>query len=543
MAHMYPRKLYEPDLKSKAEKRVFAALEDALDDGWDVFHSAGWMLRSKEEGAFDGEIDFVLCHPEQPIICLEVKGGGIECNHGQWYGIHDGKREQIKDPFQQAIDHRYALDKKLGGMPGKGGGKLAIGHAVAFPDIPVHKLVLAPDAPNELIIDKNEVVEIGASIERICAYHRGSKDGKVAPGKTGAEKLRSILAPEIRIEVPMVRHFMDEHEELITLTHEQAKLLHKFGSNRRMVVTGPAGSGKTMLALAHAERLVRKGQRVLFICFNRALRDELRTKYQKEENLLINTFHSACLALAKKAEIPLSSDDKSAPLTQDYWDTELPLALSAAIEKLGPQYDALIVDEGQDLNDDWLEALVGTLKDPDKAHIWLFMDDNQRVFDSNLKPPQGYMRFDLTVNCRNTQAIHREVMKKYTGEVEIEAIGPDGRELELIHTDDAPTTVAAVIAGLCDKEEVPPQDIVVLSSHNIEKSAVAAHGAGKYTYVKEPKPLGPYIRFSSIRGFKGLESPVVILCELEDIDDGSLDKQLYVAFSRARNHVVVVAPG
>ena len=64
-----------------------------------------------------------------------------------------------------------------------------------------------------------------------------------------------------------------------------------------------------------------------------------------------------------------------------------------------------------------------------------------------------------------------------------------------------------------------------------------------YEFVDEPKPLGDFIRFASIRGFKGLESPVVVLCELEDLDDETIDQQLYVGFSRARNHCVVVAPG
>ena len=56
--------------------------------------------------------------------------------------------------------------------------------------------------------------------------------------------------------------------------------------------------------------------------------------------------------------------------------------------------------------------------------------------------------------------------------------------------------------------------------------------------------LFPYkhVFFSSIRAFKGLESPVVILCELEDIDDMTQKQQLYVAISRARNHCVVVLP-
>jgi superfamily I DNA/RNA helicase len=47
------------------------------------------------------------------------------------------------------------------------------------------------------------------------------------------------------------------------------------------------------------------------------------------------------------------------------------------------------------------------------------------------------------------------------------------------------------------------------------------------------------VYFSSIRGFKGLEAPVVILCELEDLEDAR-EQQLYVAISRARNHCVMV---
>ena len=202
MAQMYPRTLHEPDLKSRAEKKVFAALEGALDDSWEVFHSAGWLIRDKKKGTKDGEIDFVLCHPEQGVLCLEVKGGGLDCNHGEWHRTEGGKRERMSDPFQQALDHRYALKRKLGGMVGKGGEKLRIGHALAFPDISVHKLVLAPDAAREIVIDRNDMAEIGSAVERALAFHAGSEKPLTAPGSGGINKIREILAPELRIEIP-----------------------------------------------------------------------------------------------------------------------------------------------------------------------------------------------------------------------------------------------------------------------------------------------------------------------------------------------------
>ena len=118
MARMYPRTLIDAEVESDGEKQVFAVLRDGLPDAWDAYHSASWMLRDPGEGALDGEIDFVLCHPDQGILCLEVKGGGIECRFGEWSRLIDGKRQRVKDPFKQALDHRYALGRQLDRLDG-----------------------------------------------------------------------------------------------------------------------------------------------------------------------------------------------------------------------------------------------------------------------------------------------------------------------------------------------------------------------------------------------------------------------------------------
>ena len=99
MALMYPRTLLASDVKSEAEEYVFEQLRDQLDDEWECFHSASWMIKDPRQGAKDGEIDFVIAHPDKGIVCLEVKGGGIECRHGEWFRIEKGQRERMKDPF------------------------------------------------------------------------------------------------------------------------------------------------------------------------------------------------------------------------------------------------------------------------------------------------------------------------------------------------------------------------------------------------------------------------------------------------------------
>lgn len=542
MARTYPRTLLESELKSKGEKRVFEALRDGLDDSWEVFHSVGWVGRDHAEGSIDGEIDFVLLKAGEPILCVEVKGGGIECRHGEWFRLIDGKQERVRDPFAQAMDHRYDLERLIEGLDGWTEGKPLIGHGLWFPDITVHELVLAPDAPPELICDRNDLEDPQAAIERLIAYHRGSRDKRRAPGEKSLEALRDLLAPELRIEVPMASEFLDEEAELITLTHQQALLLNRFAADPRMAIRGYAGSGKTMIAIEQAKRLARNGKRVLYVCFNKALRDHLRER-QERSGLEIWNFHGLCVNRASIAEVelPKYAKDEAPP---EFYSDELPLALIEAAERGGPKYDAILVDEAQDFHTQWLEALTTLLEDPDEGPIWLFLDDNQQVYGATLEIPKEYRPFDLTVNCRNTQAIHREVIKKYDGEVEPEALGPEGREVELILTDDQPQAVGALIADLCGPQEVPPQDVVVLSAHNRKRSQVGSSKLpGPYKFVEEPVAVGPYIRFGSIRGYKGLESPVVILCELEDLDEKTRDHQLYVGISRARNHCVIVAPG
>ena len=539
MARMFPRTLFDADVKSEAERKAFNALRDGLGDDWDVFHSASLIVRDRRAGAEDDETDFVLCHPGRGIIALEVKGGGIECRHGEWFRIEGGKQVRTRDPFGVALDHKHNLRRKIEALDGWGDAALRFCSAVWFPDITVHELVLAPDAPSELILDRHDLADPAPAVERVVAFQAGREDGRRAPGPKGAQMLRDLLAPEVSIRVPMAAAFSDEEEQLVHLTYEQAALLRQLGRNRRMAIHGCAGSGKTMLAVERAKRLAEDGKDVLFVCFNRGLRDYLAER-ERRSGIAFFTFHSLCVHAAKKAKVALTEHEGTPP--QSYWDDELPAALMAAMDD-GGAYDAVFVDEAQDLHDDWLDALESTLRDPDVGFLWLFLDDNQRIYDQTLTVPKDFLRWDLTVNCRNTQAIHKEVMKLYEGEIRPEVRGPAGRDVELLRSDDQPRTVAGVLERLCGREEVLPQDVVVLSSHAAAKSEVASRGkAGRFTFTDKRGQLGPNVFFSSIRGFKGLESPVVVLCELEDLDDATRDQQLYVALSRAKNHCVIVAP-
>src|SRR5690606_6411963 len=122
-------------------------------------------------------------------------------------------------------------------------------------------------------------------------------------------------------------------------------------------IEGCAGSGKTMLALEKARQLAGQGFDVLLLCFNAPLAEYL---YERApEGVSVFHFHGLCKHLAKEAGIGYRAHRSE----EEYYNEVLPNMLLDAIDELGPQYDALIVDEGQDFRDTWWEILAFLLRD------------------------------------------------------------------------------------------------------------------------------------------------------------------------------------
>lgn len=136
MARMIPLQ-YDEATTSSAEKRVFHLLENDPDTAqWFVLHSMG--LSKRRIGAY-GEIDFVVLIPTGGVICLEIKGGRVSCNHGAWqttdrFGV---VAKLSKSPFMQAREGMFALlhavQRKFG--QGSDASHCVFGYAVVFPDV------------------------------------------------------------------------------------------------------------------------------------------------------------------------------------------------------------------------------------------------------------------------------------------------------------------------------------------------------------------------------------------------------------------------
>jgi superfamily II DNA or RNA helicase len=145
--------------------------------------------------------------------------------------------------------------------------------------------------------------------------------------------------------------------------------------NPRVFFEGPAGTGKTMLAIESARRGKAENRHLLFLCFNRLLGLWLRNQTTAlSPDVNVGTLHRHMLEVAN-LEPPAHTNN-------NFWEKELP---ERAIEQLLKEntdrymFDELILDETQDLlRPQYMDFLDLSLKGGLAAGRWRCFGDLER---------------------------------------------------------------------------------------------------------------------------------------------------------------------
>lgn len=552
-----------------AEQMVIERVREAMPPDYRVYPNVHWVSRTRVGGrARDGETDLIIAHPERGLLIVEVKGGSIQRDaRGRWYS---GAHELKPPPFEQAMTSKYAILGKLREHPDWPRSDPRAGHAVAFPDVDLASLpsgarVLGTDAPTDIVLDGTALetaTSTRAGIERAYAYWLGDGGGDRVPlGDSGMALLDRLFEPQLVLRPLLRRQIRQETEELVALTRAQYDVLDHLRGVRRASIAGPAGSGKTMLAVEKARRLVAEGFRVLLLCFNQPLAVYLAAELALQRGtgrLDVYTFHELCLQMGREAGVLA---DEPAVKDETWWNTTLPRALDAAVQTIGGRYHAVIVDEGQDFAREWLETLPFLLVEPWEDVFYVYHDPSQALYRPDMTDTLDLEGSFIPDNCRNPGPVHELASRFYTGPDTIVALRDSGRAPELMTAEDERETVEAVrrtLHGLVHDEGVLPGQICILTAGSLRSSPVwrqRVYGNevlwnGSYDDAGVSLGLAPdaqpeqppdVVLFDSIRRFKGLEREVVILVELR-ADDPRLGQFLYVGMTRALHHLIVIAP-
>ena len=559
MARMYPELvgLEERDNpKLRAEIVVYDCLEDQLDDDWHVFYGVQWTATFPgQRKTRDGEVDFVLAHPEWGIILMEVKGGLVTFvpESNTWYSVSQGNHENpIADPFRQVMICRSGMrglfrDRLRTKKP------VHLMRSVCFPDSTVQGSELPGHAPRALIIDGTDLDDLPAKLAEVSRFWnhvRSPGEGWVS-FEDALRVLQEVHSANFQTRRSVGLLIRENTRVFQKLTEEQQATMDELEENPRLLVRGCAGSGKTLLAVAAAERLAEHHSRVLLVCFNDMLAADPTRRLRHQPRITVGAFHDVCLALGREAGLPIGEVPTRAEAQAEYFDSCPGWALTAVERHPALRFGAVVVDEGQDFEGHWWTVLRHALRDPQNSPFYVFYDDNQVLYTERSMALEhefgAFMKRRLRTNLRNTASIHDESIGFYEGHGQLVARGPKGAPVEYLALegmDDLSSVLAEVVLQLVEHEDVRPDQIMVLTLRGSTSTRLrnlrqlANLSFGEFSARRRTD-----LSWSTVRKFKGLESPVLILVEPDqDVlgSDRSKD-MLYVAITRARSYLLVLA--
>ena len=311
----------------------------------------------------------------------------------------------------------------------------------------------------------------------------------------------------------------------------------------RLWVQGTAGSGKTQLALKELRLAKANNKTAMYICFNRPLVDAMKLSAPEPNNCM--TFHELADLLSKQLRQEINYQKEGVfPRLAQY--------LVENISLLKEQLDVLVVDEGQDFERSWADALITIVKE-DGRIIWL-EDPSQDLYGRWQTNWPNWVKISSPINYRSPQRLvnlinaleltddHLEAGNGYAGMIPNIEPYQDGMEIEA--TENA---IKDLIAEGYDIES-----IAVLSFRGIATSKVLSSNVTELAGLKVKKFTGydsqGFIKWSdgqifvdTLFRFKGQCADAIVLTEIDfDAWTENVKRRLFVGLSRARLAVSLV---
>lgn len=552
---MIPR-ILAPETKSPGEKALFRKLEaDPNCESWIVLHSLDIAEHVNQQ---QGEADFVVIVPNLGVLCLEVKAHREICvEEGTWYF---GRHRQIgKSPFKQASEAMYSLKTVLHNK-NPHLAHIPFFYGVVFTNASFN--ITSSEWHSAQFISYQQFISdsIGSLITRLLKKNleilltkkqNWYDPKKHSPNKSECDELVSVLRPSFEIfETPKER-VKRLDLQIKQFTKEQFSALDAMEDNHRVIFAGPAGTGKTVLAIELARREVIKKRRVLFLCFNQLLGHHLKQECQPLNELVTTTTFHAYIKSISGIRIPEQ-------VSKDFWQEELPdLALDILLSKQDEKhlFDTIIIDEAQDLlHPAYLDILDLSLVGGLNAGRWYLFGDfsRQAIYKDVGVAPETFLKsrnilastYKLAINCRNTHKISEYV------EI-ITRMKPKYKEVLRKDEDYQPKIVPyknidEQLSLLLNELEVAyeagfkAEDIVILTCCNPQDSVLKQiDGPWSQRIAPFDRRVSGLIGYGTIHSFKGLESSMIIITDVNKIETREEISLLYVGCTRALLNLVL----
>lgn len=528
---------------SSAEEIFYRAAAIGLSAGWRVYYSCVMSAFEQGEGLQEGEIDFVLWHPSAGFVVIEVKGGRIQIENGEFFSINrQGEKFRIQNPFNQALvwKNRFYRFLKRENM------RMPVCHAVCLPNLDESELPATAGLEKDLVIGRGRLACLEETLNEIVRKSHLEKYLKFTnPGEKAIDRLVNGSHYESR---KYLREYIDHHDlRMADIESIQESLVTPVTSALHLGVEGEAGTGKTMLAAMLARRYRDEGARVLLASSNPVLNERLRSDIGRGVDVM--TYSE--LASSFGVELLRVPSGYQAKL-EDWIQFEGPEKFKQAIASNNRRYDVILCDEAQDVQPFWWEAIESLLANQQTGRFYLFFDRSQGVFGSGggetLFVPEQVLPvappyFPLVHNYRTTREISvfarafrtgRQVLQSHSGRS-----GFMPRVITYKDQADAQRKLDALLSDLISREHMRPDEIALVSARNPKSPESILSGTDMATNASRGG-----IQVATVAGFKGLEAKAAILVNFSEhkmeLSNPIMSSMMYVAATRARHLLVVM---
>ena len=510
----------------EGELETLRRLQKELPNDYTVFHSLHWSNERPRYSIF-GEIDFVVVNKAGHILVIEQKNGALEESEEGLIKVYGRDRKNVAGQVHRQVNNiQDKLKKYHGGTKG-----IEIDYLVYLPDYRVVRLNAA-GLDKSRVVDQSQMGDLAKIIEQQLGPGSDSDPGF-------SRSIQNFFRQSLEV-VPAVSTYITSQEKSYT------RMLAGLGdvidniefSPFRLRVIGTAGSGKSQLTMRFFQRALARGKRPLLLCFNRALADRLQQIAEDETN--VNSFHGFCTRVAEQAGIAIDYSKVSEP---GFWQSVLDNVLEVEVTE-DDKYDCLIVDEGQDFEQDWYERLELFLNAGAEV-LWL-EDPLQNLLNRSPVELDGFVTYRETANFRSPTSISKFI--KAALDVDFVQRNTLPGLGAAVHTYEQDMDQAAMVAHrVTDLMRIgfKPEEIVVISCRG--QQAATLKGLEKVGNYRLRQFLGEYteegrqafsdgqIYFDTIFRFKGQQAPVIIVTDIhKDMKVNDWAKRiLYCAMTRA----------
>jgi DNA helicase IV len=338
------------------------------------------------------------------------------------------------------------------------------------------------------------------------------------------------------------------------LSKEQDRI-NDLAMDGRFLVTGPPGTGKTVMALYRASMLKKKGRKAKLLMYSRLLSQYTSSAIDELDlDGTVDTFHKWFSSFF------WSQYHQVAPSLAPY-QFDFGAALKTIAER-PPAYGSiadLIIDEGQDIPKEFYVVARHMA-----ANLVVFADENQRIMEANSTIhdivtyaglPAPHL---LTRNYRNTREIAQLAAAFYTGLSTGIPELPERRGVRPVMRAFTSITQAVDSIRIFERTNSDLQ-IGVFTQHKKTlnriwglldgktKNPVQRYVGGQGSKAEPLRFEEPGITLVNYASAKGLEFDAVFLPELQDVsgDPTGTDvrMRMYVLLSRARELLVLSYSG